>query len=248
MSTYLLIDLLIIILPLIVSFFPPIFFYKKFPYVLFSLSTGGLFFVSWDIVATLRGDWSFNPAHVMGISFAGLPLEEVLFFIFVPYSLLLTYEQAVYLCRDRSVPWKQGLGYAAGMTLVLLSFLFTGKNYTFMAVFSLGVVVILFSLLYPGIMMRLAFWIILLVALRILVPYVYYTSGYNAVIGGFSEQTAGWISPPESRAAAFSSCRLPPVPYRSPFCLEDRSTPECIIVPFRVSCLRVCTPLCLLQQ
>ena len=76
MSTYLLIDLLIIILPLIVSFFPPIFFYKKFPYVLFSLFTEGFSLFSWDIVATLRGDWSFNPAHVMGISFAGLPLKK----------------------------------------------------------------------------------------------------------------------------------------------------------------------------
>jgi lycopene cyclase domain-containing protein len=182
MSTYLLIDLLIIILPLIVSFFPPIFFYKKFPYVLFSLFTGGLFFVSWDIVATLWGDWSFNPAHVMGISFAGLPLEEVLFFIFVPYSLLLTYEQAVYLCRDRLVPWKQGLGYAAGMTLVLLSFLFTGKNYTFMAVFSLGVVVILFSLLFPGIMMRLAFWAYLLSGFLLFILFNYFLTALPVVI------------------------------------------------------------------
>jgi len=66
MSTYLLIDFLIIILPLIVSFFPYLSFYKKFPYVLFSIFAGGLFFVTWDIIATMRGDWSFNPEYVMG--------------------------------------------------------------------------------------------------------------------------------------------------------------------------------------
>ena len=65
MSTYLLIDFLIIILPLVVSFFPYLSYYKKFPYVLFSIFAGGLFFVSWDIIATMRGDWSFNPEYVM---------------------------------------------------------------------------------------------------------------------------------------------------------------------------------------
>ena len=89
MSTYLLIDFLIIILPLIVSFFPYLSYYKKFPYVLFPIFAGGLFFVAWDSIATMLGDWSFNPEYVMGISFAGLPLEEVLFFIVVPFSLLL---------------------------------------------------------------------------------------------------------------------------------------------------------------
>jgi len=148
MSTYLLIDFLIIILPLIVSFFPYLSYYKKFPYVLFSIFAGGLFFVTWDIIATMRGDWSFNPEYVMGISFAGLPLEEILFFVFVPYSLLLLYEQAAFMFKDRTVPWKQGAGYAAGMILILVSFLFIGKNYTFMAIFSAGIVykkVLLFS-------------------------------------------------------------------------------------------------------
>jgi len=86
----------------------------------------------------MRGDWSFNPEYVMGISFAGLPLEEVLFVIFVLYSLLLLYEQAAYIFKDRTVPWKQGAGYATGMILILVSFLFIGKNYTFMAIFFRG--------------------------------------------------------------------------------------------------------------
>jgi len=46
MTTYLLIDFLIIILPLIVSFFPYLSYYKKFPYVLFSIFAGGLFFLT----------------------------------------------------------------------------------------------------------------------------------------------------------------------------------------------------------
>jgi len=182
MSTYLLIDFLIIILPLIVSFFPYLSFYKKFPYVLFSIFAGGLFFVTWDIIATMRGDWSFNPEYVMGISFAGLPLEEVLFFIVVPYSLLLLYEQAAFIFKDRTVPWKQGAGYAAGMILILVSFLFIGKNYTFMAIFSAGIVFLGMSLFYSDIMVSLAFWAYLISGFLLFILFNYFLTSLPIVI------------------------------------------------------------------
>ncbi|RPI37726.1 MAG: lycopene cyclase domain-containing protein [Methanoregulaceae archaeon] len=182
MSTYLLIDFLIIILPLIVSFFPDLSYYKKFPYVLVSIFAGGLFFVSWDIIATLRGDWSFNPEYVMGISFAGLPLEELLFFLFVPYSLLLVYEQAAYILKDRTVPWKQGAGYATGMMLILVSFLFTGKNYSFIAIFSAGIVFLGMSLFFAGIMVRLAFWAYLISGFLLFILFNYFLTSLPVVI------------------------------------------------------------------
>jgi lycopene cyclase domain-containing protein len=182
MSTYLLIDFLIIILPLIVSFFPYLSYYKKFPYVLFSIFAGGLFFVTWDVIATMRGDWSFNPAYVMGISLAGLPLEEVLFFIVVPFSILLTYEQAAYLFKDRTVPWKQGTGYAVGVILVLVSSLFTGKNYTFIAIFSAGVVMLLLSRFCPVMMERLSFWAYLLTGFLLFILFNYFLTSLPVVI------------------------------------------------------------------
>jgi lycopene cyclase domain-containing protein len=189
MSTYLLIDFLIIILPLVVSFFPYLSYYKKYPYVLLSIIAGGLFFVTWDIIATMRGDWLFNPEYVMGISFAGLPLEEVLFFIFVPYSLLLMYEQAVYIFQDRTVPWKQVFGYAVGIILVLVSFLFTGKNYTFMAVFSSGIVLLVMSHFYSRIMMRLAFWAYLLSGFLLFILFNYFLTSLPVVIYSLSAVT-----------------------------------------------------------
>jgi lycopene cyclase domain-containing protein len=182
MSTYLLIDFLIITLPLIVSFFPDLSYYKKFPYVLVSIVAGGLFFVTWDSIATLRGDWSFNPEYVMGISLAGLPLEEVLFFLFVPYSLLLVYEQAAFIFQDRTVPGKQGAGYTAGMLLILLSFLFVGKNYTFMAVFSAGIVLLGMSLFCAGIMVRLAFWAYLISGFLLFILFNYFLTSLPVVI------------------------------------------------------------------
>jgi 1,4-dihydroxy-2-naphthoate octaprenyltransferase len=182
MSTYLLIDFLIIILPFIVSFLPYLSYYKKWQSVLFSMLSGGLFFVSWDIIATARNDWSFNPEHIMGIYFYGLPLEEILFFVFVPYSLLLTYEQAEFFLRNRTVSWKKEVGYILGLILLLSAFLFTGKEYTFMALFSSGLALLIMSRFYANIMSRLSYWAYLLSGLLLFILFNYFLTSLPVVI------------------------------------------------------------------
>jgi 1,4-dihydroxy-2-naphthoate octaprenyltransferase len=182
MSTYLVIDFLIIFLPLIVSFLPYLSYYKKWPSVLFSIIAGGLFYVSWDIIATMRGDWSFNPAHVLGIYLFGLPLEEVLFFVFVPYSLLLTYEQMAYYIKERTVPWKKEAGYAISILLLLASLLYAGKNYTFMAFFSSGVVLLLMSRFYSRIMRKLAYWAYIIAGFLLFILFNYFLTSLPVVM------------------------------------------------------------------
>ncbi|GGK12437.1 lycopene cyclase [Pilimelia terevasa] len=49
-------------------------------------------FVVWDLVALARGHWSFAPGRTVGLTVAGLPVEELLFFVVVPVCALLTYE------------------------------------------------------------------------------------------------------------------------------------------------------------
>jgi len=49
-------------------------------------------FLLWDVVATERGTWSFNPTYVTGTRILGLPLEELAFFVVIPLCGLLTYE------------------------------------------------------------------------------------------------------------------------------------------------------------
>lgn len=50
-------------------------------------------FAAWDIGFTGAGVWSFNPEFVLGPSLFGLPLEEYLFFLAIPYSCLFIYGQ-----------------------------------------------------------------------------------------------------------------------------------------------------------
>ena len=49
-------------------------------------------FAAWDLLATLRGDWSFTGRYLLGPRLLRLPVEEWLFFVVIPVCTLLTYE------------------------------------------------------------------------------------------------------------------------------------------------------------
>jgi len=52
-------------------------------------------FWCWDIAATFRGHWSFNPKFVIGVTLVNLPIEEYLFFIVVGFVSVFTYEVVI---------------------------------------------------------------------------------------------------------------------------------------------------------
>lgn len=80
------------ILPLLLSFYPPLKFWSNFRSLIFSLSILMVVFGAWDVFATWRGHWYFNPRGVFGIRIINLPLEEWLFFIVVPFCCIFTWE------------------------------------------------------------------------------------------------------------------------------------------------------------
>jgi lycopene cyclase domain-containing protein len=50
-------------------------------------------FAVWDVAAIAAGHWTFDPAQVTGVYLpAGLPLDEVLFFLVVPVCAILGFE------------------------------------------------------------------------------------------------------------------------------------------------------------
>ncbi len=92
MSTYLLINCAILFFPLALSFDKRVSFYQKWKYALPAILLPGIVFILWDIYFTKMGVWGFNQEHLNGIIINNLPLEEVLFFITVPYASLFIYE------------------------------------------------------------------------------------------------------------------------------------------------------------
>jgi len=49
-------------------------------------------FIVWDISATWRGHWGFNPDFTLGVALAGLPIEEMLFFLAIPLLSIAIWE------------------------------------------------------------------------------------------------------------------------------------------------------------
>ena len=88
---YLLLDTATIFFPFILSFDKKVAYFKKWKYVFFAGLIVGIPFLVWDYLFTKSGVWGFNPDYLFGIYLANLPLEEVLFFVIVPFSCLFIY-------------------------------------------------------------------------------------------------------------------------------------------------------------
>lgn len=90
--TYLMLDVLSVLFPLLLSFDKKVAFYKHWKYLLPAILVNGLLFVLWDMYFTKHGVWSFNPEYICGVYLFNLPIEEVLFFLVVPYCCAFIYE------------------------------------------------------------------------------------------------------------------------------------------------------------
>lgn len=89
--TYLLINFLTVIICFIYSFDKRIQFNKHFPAFLKASVLVAIPFIAWDIWFTAQGVWWFNTDYTTGLKLIGLPIEEWMFFIFIPFSCVFTY-------------------------------------------------------------------------------------------------------------------------------------------------------------
>lgn len=78
--------------PLFLSFDKKVAFYKNWKYLFPAMLLPAILYIAWDVFFTAEGVWSFNQAYISGINIINLPLEEVLFFLIVPYCCVFIYE------------------------------------------------------------------------------------------------------------------------------------------------------------
>jgi len=83
--------------PLLISVWPPLKFYKSPRALLYSIGAVVVIYGLWDVFATWRGHWHFDPSGVWGIQIINLPLEEWLFFVVIPFCCLFTWEAIKYI-------------------------------------------------------------------------------------------------------------------------------------------------------
>jgi lycopene cyclase domain-containing protein len=129
--TYLLINILTIFFPVILSFDKKVAFYKNWKNIFPGLFITGALFLVWDYIFTLYDVWSFNPDYVVGLYVLNLPIEEILFFITVPFACLFIYECLNHyikkdLLKDASTVIS---GFLVALSGIML-FLYSDRVYT----------------------------------------------------------------------------------------------------------------------
>jgi lycopene cyclase domain-containing protein len=131
MSTYLWVNLGAIAVPLLCSFHPRLRFDRTWRAFWPANLISAAIFILWDILYTHWGVWGFNPLHLSGHALGGLPAEEWLFFVCIPYACVFTYHCLKTLVRRDllagAVPWITW-SLAAGLGLTALFNL--GRIYT----------------------------------------------------------------------------------------------------------------------
>ena len=100
--TYLALNLFIIAVPLWYTLDQRTAYYRRLPALGLSIAVVSTCYLLWDILVTARGEWSFNSRYLTGVQILNIPLEEVLFFITVPYSCLFIYEVVLYATKSSS--------------------------------------------------------------------------------------------------------------------------------------------------
>ena len=76
--------------------------------LLLTIAAAGAPFLVWDLYATRAGHWWFDPAQTLPWRVAGLPVEEIGFFVVIPLVTVLTYE-AVRVVRRPGRSWPSRL-------------------------------------------------------------------------------------------------------------------------------------------
>jgi lycopene cyclase domain-containing protein len=137
---YLSINLLSIAFPLLFSFYSKANFSRKWRYLWPAILIPGIVFVIWDEFFTRLGVWGFNEAYLTGIYIGNLPLEEVLFFICIPYACVFTYEALKYLIpRDYIGSAHKTISVILIVPCVLLGVVHIDKWYTSTTLLSLAI-------------------------------------------------------------------------------------------------------------
>jgi lycopene cyclase domain-containing protein len=130
-STYLLLDIGTILFPLLLSFDKKVAFWRKWKFLFPAMILVAIFFLVWDYMFTLWGVWGFTPAYITGAYLGNLPLEEVTFFLVVPYACVFVYEcLKAYFPSDPLRNIYKGIHVAVMLLMALALIFYSDRLYT----------------------------------------------------------------------------------------------------------------------
>lgn len=142
--TYFLILGASILYPLAQSFEKRVYMYRKFRFMLPGILVTGAVYIVWDIWFTKTGIWGFNPNFTRHVELFGLPVEEWLFFLIVPYACIFLFEVLRLFVKKFYYPQiaKWVLWVLLLASAISLPFVYS-RTYTFTAISFTGLMLLL---------------------------------------------------------------------------------------------------------
>ena len=140
--TYLLINLFTISFPLLASFESRIAYARKWKYFLPANLFVATLFIIWDHLFTKAGIWGFNPAYTIGWHVGELPVEEILFFITVPFSCTFIYETVLLFSKSSPANYINRIWLGAGIVMLVACLFAVKLSYTFSVLLLLGLLML----------------------------------------------------------------------------------------------------------
>lgn len=184
-SLYLLLDLFTLACPVVLSFEKKVHYFGVWLPSLLATFIIAIPFLIWDAVFTAHGYWGFNPRYNLGVEFFGLPIEEYLFFIVVPFACTFIYEVSnYYFSRFSLTNFNRILQVGISAYSLLLVFIGDSGMYTLSVQIS-SLIVLVIWMLNPRLkLIGVAFLISL-------IPFLF----VNGILtGSFIDQQVVWYS------------------------------------------------------
>ena len=103
-------------------------FIKFWKYFIISTALVAAIFLIWDYFFTAIGVWSFNNDYCLGIEMLGMPLEEWLFFLIIPFCSLFIHYCAITV--NPNFKFNKKASFYLTLTLIVLVFTVAIANST----------------------------------------------------------------------------------------------------------------------
>jgi lycopene cyclase domain-containing protein len=130
-NLYLYLDLFTLLGPLLLSFDKKVAFYKSWKHLFPGILLMSLIFITWDVAFEHYGIWGFNDDYLIGLMVLGLPIEEWLFFVVVPYACVFIYACLnAYVSRDVLEKFHRPFFWLLIAVLLVTGVVFYNRLYT----------------------------------------------------------------------------------------------------------------------
>ncbi|MCX7949178.1 MAG: lycopene cyclase domain-containing protein [Treponemataceae bacterium] len=158
---YAVLTIVVLAIPLALSFDKRVAFYKSWPAVFRAILVVLIIFGGWDVWKTSLGVWSFNDSYVGPWRFLGLPLGEWLFFIAVPYACIFILACVRSYVPDRRIPFPDWLWMILLVLCIAGGILFFHLIYTGVVLISVALALLILRILTPHNLGSRNFWLAL---------------------------------------------------------------------------------------